>query len=322
MGLSACRIEKKEIHMPLPYLTNARAARPVHVLILTTLGALSIPALADFNFDDFNNPQNPNLVGNAGFSGGALRITAATEGQLGAAWYDQKQPIAGGFETTFRFNLSGAGGVEDFWGMFGADGLAFVIQNADPFAVGEGGSGMGYGGIANSLAVEFDTWGHPFFEDPDSNHISVQSLGTEPNSYTAIASLGLTSAIAELSDGATHTARIAYDGAILSVEFDNSVVLEVSVDLSTLLGLDGGAAFVGFTASTGGAWQNHDVLSWSFAAGACYADFTGDGLLDLFDFLAYVNAFNAGDIDAECDGDEGLTLFDFLCFVNAFNAGC
>ena len=54
----------------------------------------------------------------------------------------------------------------------------------------------------------------------------------------------------------------------------------------------------------------------------CYADFTGDGALDLFDFLAYVNEFNAGEDGADCDGDGELTLFDFLCFVNAFNAGC
>jgi hypothetical protein len=55
---------------------------------------------------------------------------------------------------------------------------------------------------------------------------------------------------------------------------------------------------------------------------ACYPDFTGDGLLDLFDFLAYVNAFNAGDMKADCTGGGVLDLFDFLCFVNAFNEGC
>jgi hypothetical protein len=54
----------------------------------------------------------------------------------------------------------------------------------------------------------------------------------------------------------------------------------------------------------------------------CYADFTGDGVLDLFDFLGYVNAFNAGEGGADCDGNGVLDLFDFLCFVNAFNAGC
>lgn len=54
----------------------------------------------------------------------------------------------------------------------------------------------------------------------------------------------------------------------------------------------------------------------------CYPDFTGDGALDLFDFLGYVNAFNAQDPTADCDADGAFTLFDFLCFVNAFNEGC
>jgi hypothetical protein len=54
----------------------------------------------------------------------------------------------------------------------------------------------------------------------------------------------------------------------------------------------------------------------------CYPDFTGDGVLDLFDFLAYVNLFNAGDDAADCDGDRALDLFDFLCYTNTFNDGC
>lgn len=58
------------------------------------------------------------------------------------------------------------------------------------------------------------------------------------------------------------------------------------------------------------------------AAPLCYPDFTGDGELDLFDFLAYLNAFNTQDPAADCTGDGTFDLFDFLCFVNAFNAGC
>jgi hypothetical protein len=54
----------------------------------------------------------------------------------------------------------------------------------------------------------------------------------------------------------------------------------------------------------------------------CYPDFTGDGTLDLFDFLSYVNAFNSGEDRADCTGDGLLDLFDFLCFVNAFSEGC
>lgn len=54
----------------------------------------------------------------------------------------------------------------------------------------------------------------------------------------------------------------------------------------------------------------------------CYADFNGDGTLDLFDFLAFVSAFNAHQKSANCSKDESFDLFDFLCFSNAFNQGC
>jgi hypothetical protein len=54
----------------------------------------------------------------------------------------------------------------------------------------------------------------------------------------------------------------------------------------------------------------------------CPADINGDGALDLFDFLWYVNAFNDGADRADCTGEGVLDIFDFLCFVNAFNEGC
>ncbi len=54
----------------------------------------------------------------------------------------------------------------------------------------------------------------------------------------------------------------------------------------------------------------------------CPADFDGNGVLDLFDFLAFSNAFDAGDPAADFDGNGVLDLFDFLAFSNAFDAGC
>ena len=61
-----------------------------------------------------------------------------------------------------------------------------------------------------------------------------------------------------------------------------------------------------------------DVLE----APTCRADFDGDGVLTLFDFLAFQNAFDAGDLSADFDSDGALTLFDFLAFQNEFDAGC
>ncbi len=61
----------------------------------------------------------------------------------------------------------------------------------------------------------------------------------------------------------------------------------------------------------------------------CYADCdqsTGPGILDIFDFLCFGNAFDSGDPYAcDCDTSTGpgvCDIFDFLCFGNAISAGC
>ena len=60
----------------------------------------------------------------------------------------------------------------------GGDGFAFVIQDTDPVALGGEGQEMGYGGIANSIAVEFDTWYNHDTLDPGENHVSVHTRGS------------------------------------------------------------------------------------------------------------------------------------------------
>ena len=55
----------------------------------------------------------------------------------------------------------------------------------------------------------------------------------------------------------------------------------------------------------------------------CSADLAETfGVLDLFDFLAFVNYFNAQDPIADRDHNGIFDLFDFLMYVNEFNAGC
>ena len=62
---------------------------------------------------------------------------------------------------------------------------------------------------------------------------------------------------------------------------------------------------------------------------SCYADFdasTGDGVLDIFDYLVFQSLFLEGDSQAcDCDTTTGAgvcDVFDFLCFQAAFAAGC
>jgi hypothetical protein len=63
-------------------------------------------------------------------------------------------------------------------------------------------------------------------------------------------------------------------------------------------------------------------LEGTIAGGGCYADCTGEGELDFFDFLCFQNAFAALEDYAECTGEGDFDFFDFLCFQNAFAEGC
>src|ERR671914_1569670 len=234
------------------------------LILMMSLGGIR-PALAQ------NNLPLLNLVGNAVRLEDRLRLTADQEGQTGAAWLPSKQSVQGGFEATFQWQISRTGQAE------GADGFAFVVHNASVLfprglALGDGGDGIGYSGIPNSLAVEFDTLQNPPEEfggqlgDPNNNHISVQSRGTLPNSADPTFSLGSTTTIPLLADGNVHRAKVAYVPGTLTIFLDDLTkpALTVPVDLGTTLSLDNGQAWIGFTAATGGRSQVHDILSFAY----------------------------------------------------------
>lgn len=54
----------------------------------------------------------------------------------------------------------------------------------------------------------------------------------------------------------------------------------------------------------------------------CLADFSGDGGLDVFDFLAFQNLFVTGDPLADLNTDRVFDIFDFLAFQDAYAGGC
>ncbi|MEO1279023.1 MAG: GC-type dockerin domain-anchored protein [Planctomycetota bacterium] len=54
----------------------------------------------------------------------------------------------------------------------------------------------------------------------------------------------------------------------------------------------------------------------------CATDLDGDGILTVFDFLAFQILFDSRDPRADLDGDGRFTLFDFLAYQTAFGLGC
>ncbi len=254
-------------------------------------------------YTDFSSPTNLNLKGDAFFfpesSPTVLRLTPAATQRVGGAWFNIKQPVAGGFTSVFTFQITNSNENTNF----PADGFAFVIQNAPlsefpPFggtsALAGAGGALGYAaglafptsqgqftpGIPNSLAVEFDTYTNPW--DPNNNHVAVQSCGTgENNEFHSLGeflepcNLALNAALpTTLSNGHVHTVTIDYQPpqdcsqclGVLRVILDGTDLFPngIGVDLATLLSLDNGKAWVGFTGATGDVIENNDILSWSF----------------------------------------------------------
>ncbi|HEX3660185.1 MAG TPA: choice-of-anchor D domain-containing protein [Acidobacteriaceae bacterium] len=197
-----------------------------------------------FSSDTYPASIDPNPSDNPPVSGThyATEMTQAY-GQHSSMWFAVPQKVADGFTAYFAFKLT-----PDPTSGTTADGLAFVLQNATGpgddtagvctstgnglTAVGDGGGCMGYGGIPNSLALEFDTYQNGY--DPDNNHMALQNCGAGlPNSpdiaacnvslngVGAYAANPLTSASTPtgqtpvtLADGNIHQIVIVYSGPL------------------------------------------------------------------------------------------------------------
>ena len=229
--------------------------------------AAAFQAQADFNYTTFTGVTTLQLVTHATISTGRLRLTPNSANQVGAGWHNVQQNVAGGFTCTFTFRLpTNSSG--------GADGFAFVIQNSSLTAIGGDGCRIGYHGITNSLAVEFDTYTSGTcvagdVADPNDNHVSVHTKGALANSAEESASIGINTNIPTLWNNTIRTVRIDYVPGQMEVYIDDLTTPRITapIDLNTL-GLNAGKAWVGFTASTGGATEIHDILTWSFTEGA------------------------------------------------------
>jgi Bacterial lectin len=224
-----------------------------------------------------------------------LRLTTNTYSRVGSAWFTTQQPVQNGFSTSFQFQFTNPSAPP-------ADGIAFVIQNSGAGAIGfTGGNGgtLGYGdqdtsinpstgeGIPDSIAIEFDSyhnsWDPLIPEGGSASHVAVQSCGTGPNTshhgFLCGGNSGSNSTLASsvttnFADTAIHKVTISYTPpscsectGSLHVILDGTDLFPngVSVNLGSLLSLStGGTAYVGFTASTGGFFENQDILNWTF----------------------------------------------------------
>lgn len=212
------------------------------------------------DFTSFTSSQSLRLNGDASLDNGTLRLTRAANNLRGSAYFATPMPINAttSFQTDFGFRLDGGQGTA------GADGFSFIIQNSpdgdNALSSATGGS-IGYLGITRSVVIEFDTFQN--VGDVSNNHVSVSINGSPTALITRNSPW-------DLNSGANLRAWIDYNGdaQTLTVYVSDSntkpesPLLVANVDLESVVGSQG---FLGFTAATGGATNNHRILDWNFS---------------------------------------------------------
>jgi hypothetical protein len=239
----------------------------------------ALPAHATLvSYTGFANTANLSTAGGAAatktLDGTVMRLTGATGYQGGAAY--STTPITLGsnatFSTSFDFRFTNPGGIAP------ADGIAFVLSNS---ASGLGNNGYALGlptaSQARSLAIEFDTYNNGAIDGNSSNHVGIDLNGNAASVYTSsvyginnCSSATTYKSAGCMANGDLWNVNISYDGSKLTTYLTDPAkgaswvaINSYAVDIAGLLGTT--QAYVGFTASTGGGYENQDIVNWQFA---------------------------------------------------------
>ena len=222
--------------------------------------ALGIAATAQSavvaDYPDFTDVSKLKLNGDAEQSGAVLRLTGTEPGGETGTAFTKKAVVnkKKSFKTEFVFNMHDSTTSP-------GDGMAFIVHSASKGAVGDGGGGLGFGSIGDSVAVEFDTFdnGGPH---EDANEVAILVNGKAGKSKdAAIPAFNLY--------GGQRYAWISYKSKSGKMKVwvsdtstkPSSPMVTAKVSLSKILDDPKGRA--GFTAATGGNNEVHDVISWT-----------------------------------------------------------
>jgi hypothetical protein len=197
----------------------------------------------------FASPSLLDLNGGAGINGTRLRLTDDQLYEARSTFFTV--PVSDErFTSTFQFQITDPV----------ADGFTFTIQNDAATAVGADGGGLGYTGLAHSVAIAFDMYGN------SSQGANTTALYVNGVAKTVPAA-NLSSGGINLFSGHIFNVQLTYDGSTLTeVVTDtvtNATVTEsYSLNIPALIGET--VAFVGFTAGSGAGGAIQDILSWNY----------------------------------------------------------
>ena len=208
---------------------------------------------------------NASVIGSAQvLDNNCFLITPAVNDQSGGVWYDNSIDFSNDF-TIYYQSYFGSNDAD------GADGMALVFkQNSTP-AIGNTGAYVGYGGIDQSLIIEFDTFqnnggadqGPEAFSDPTYDHIAIMKNGVSDHASSSNLSGPIQASISSVNieDGVDHDVKIEWvsSSQTLNVYFDCNLRLSVTEDFKNTIFEGDSSVYFGFVGSTGGLNNIHRV---------------------------------------------------------------
>lgn len=205
-----------------------------------------------------------------------------------------------------------------------------LLPGGDPFVEFEQALYFTRGGVAELIAATNTV-------TPDGSGIFLQLEGEAPalnaagqlafsatlidlTSFEDVASLWLT-------DEAGQVQLVARSGQTVQLPTGNDRVIGLAGSIGALQatgGQDGTTTALSDDGRLAFIVSFDDGSSAVLATGApvCPADFTNDGVLNVFDILAYFDAFATGDERADLNSDGTSNIFDIFAYFSLFAAGC
>ena len=205
----------------------------------------------DFS-EGFAQAQNVmTFNGSTGLDDSRLQLTNGYSWDTGSAFVTTPLNIQA-FTTSFLFQLSNPA----------ADGIAFVIQNTGPTALGRNSAALGYAPIGRSLAIKFDFY-NDAGEGLDSTGVYIN--GAEPT----IPAINLSNTGINLASGDSMLVNLTYDGINLAMTITDEVTAATwsavwQENIPQIVG--GNTAYIGFTGSTQIRTSSQKIATWTYTA--------------------------------------------------------
>jgi hypothetical protein len=228
---------------------NTDGESSVSITVRATIG----PARIDHSVANgaFSNPNDLQENGSAKFVENDGRLTDDIR-QAGTFFSTERVGIRG-FTTTFEVRIHEGSDPR-------ADGFTFIIQGVGPAALGLNGQGLGYQGIAKSVAVKFSYF--KYGSDPSGNTTGLYLNGQVPSGGVNLDGTGI-----NLNSQSVKMVTLTYDGTNLVetiIDEQSGAMFTHSYPVNIPATIGGDTAYVGFGGSTHELWSIEDILTWTY----------------------------------------------------------